>query len=232
MGGEGTHTKARHTSERVPREARRTQPQRSEDAGGGRKGEKLTNPAKRDKNSPVRGKPLCRGRSARGRDDRADRQGGQPTRPTKRAAAGEGAGEGSPAGANDSPPANERACERGRETGKPNRYLPNQGRAPKSSKKPQATGARNANKEGGEPSRPGHATIAAAPRSGQEEPRAARKPLAAAHAAKERGWRPYPRERAAIMGWERGSRDHGDASPARRPNGAGNPIPQLGLEVV
>lgn len=163
-GGRGDAHQERREGARVSSANRGAQPQRSEDAGGRRKGEKLTNPATAGQKQPRRGKPLCRRRSARGRDDGADRQGGKPTRPTKRAAAGEGAREGSPAGANDSRPARDDQRENPPETGKLNRHEPNQ----QAGKQPQArrTQARNANKERAEPRRAGPATIAAAPRSG------------------------------------------------------------------
>lgn len=84
-GGRGDAHQERREGARVPSANRGAQPQRSEDAGGGRKGEKLTNPATAGQKQPRRGKPLCRRRSARGRDDGADqREGSPPDRPKER----------------------------------------------------------------------------------------------------------------------------------------------------
>lgn len=141
-GGRGdAHQRAPHKRAGSPRSAEdATAAKRGR--GRGTEGRKTNHPRDSGTKTAPEGQTAVP-REKRKRARRPSRpKGGKPTRPTKRAVAGEGAGEGSPAGANDPPPANERACERGRETGKPNRYLPNQGRAPKSSKKPQATGAR------------------------------------------------------------------------------------------
>ena len=84
-GGRGDAHQERREGARVSSANRGAQPQRSEDAGGGRKGEKLTYPATAGQKQPRRGKPLCRGRSARGRADRADRrEGSPPDRPKER----------------------------------------------------------------------------------------------------------------------------------------------------
>lgn len=114
-GGRGDAHQERREGARVPSANRGAQPQRSEDAGGGRKGEKLTNPATAGQKQPRRGKPLCRRRSARGRDDGADqREGSPPDRPKERQRGRERAKAAPQGRTTRAPPTNELAREGGK----------------------------------------------------------------------------------------------------------------------